>query len=93
VLLPASAWAEVDGTFTNGKGIVQRVRTAVEPPGEARPHRELIALIAKRLGVDVGPTSAKAVFAEMKKSVPDFADASFGREFLPIQLRFAGSRG
>ena len=93
VLLPAASWAEVDGTFTNAKGLVQRVRRAVEPPGEARPHRELIALVAKRLGVDIPNTNAKALFAEMKRSVPEWANASFGREALPIQLRFAGSRG
>ena len=75
------------------RGIVQRVRAAVEPPGEARPHHELIALIAKRLGVDVGVRTAKAIFAEMKGAVPELADASFGREALPIQLRFAASRG
>jgi len=93
VLLPAASWAEVHGTFTNAKGIVQRVRAAVEPPGEARPHHELIALVAKRLGVDVGTPTAKAIFAEMKGAVPEFAHTSFGREALPIQLRFAASRG
>ena len=71
VLLPASSWAEVNGTFTNAKGLVQRVRAAVEPPGEARPHHELVALIAKRLGVDVGTPTPKALFAEMKGAVPD----------------------
>jgi NADH-quinone oxidoreductase subunit G len=93
VLLPASAWAEVNGTFTNAKGIVQRVRAAVEPPGEARPHHELIALVAKRLGVEVGAPTAKALFAEMKNAVPEFAGASFGREAPVVQLRFATSRG
>jgi NADH-quinone oxidoreductase subunit G len=93
VLLPAAAWAEVHGTFTNGKGIVQRIRAAVEPPGEARPHHELIALVAKRLGVDVGAPTPKALFAEMKGAVPEFANTSFGRDALPIQLRFAASRG
>jgi len=97
VLLPAASWAEVHGTFTNAKGLVQRVRAAVEPPGEARPHYELVALIAKRLGVDVsvgaGALTAKALFAEMKGAVPEFASASFEREALPIQLRFAASRG
>ena len=93
VLLPAASWAEVHGTFTNQKGIVQRVRAAVEPPGEARPHHELIALVAKRLGVDIGVRTAKAIFAEMKSAVPEFANTSFGREALPIQLRFAASRG
>jgi NADH-quinone oxidoreductase subunit G len=94
VVLPASSWAEVDGTLTNAKGLVQRIRAAIEPPGEARPHRELIGLIATRLGIDLGRVgSAKAVFNEMKNAVPEFAGASFGREALPIQLRFAASRG
>ncbi|HEX4459945.1 MAG TPA: 2Fe-2S iron-sulfur cluster-binding protein [Polyangia bacterium] len=94
VVLPASSWAEVDGTFTNAKGLVQRIRTAIEPPGEARPHRELIGLIATRLGIELGRVgSAKAVFNEMKNAVPDFAGASFGRDALPVQLRFAASRG
>lgn len=93
VLLPAATWAEVDGTITNVKGRVQRLRAAVEPPGEARSHRELIAMVAKRLGVEIKNPAAKAVFNEMKGAVADFADASFGREAPPIQLRFAGSRG
>jgi NADH-quinone oxidoreductase subunit G len=93
VVLPAAAWAEVDGTFINAKGLVQRVRHAIEAPGDALPHGELIARVAKRLGVDVGKTAPKAVFAELKATLPEFADASFGREAPLIQLRFAGSRG
>jgi NADH-quinone oxidoreductase subunit G len=55
VLLPAAAWAEVHGTVINHKNLLQRLRAAVEPPGEARPHHELIGLIARKLGVDVLP--------------------------------------
>src|SRR5690606_27802724 len=51
VVLPASSWAEVDGSVTNAKGMVQRLRRAVEPPGAARPHHELVGLIAKKLGL------------------------------------------
>jgi NADH-quinone oxidoreductase subunit G len=93
VLLPAASWAEVDGTFTNVKGLVQRVRRAVEPPGEARPHHELSRMIARRLGLALEFPSVKGIFHEMRKSVPEFASADFGREAPPVQLRFAGSRG
>jgi NADH-quinone oxidoreductase subunit G len=93
VVLPAAAWAEVDGTFTNGKGIVQRIRKAVDTPGDALPHLELIARLAKKLGVELGRVTPKAVFGELKASVSEFAEASFGREAPRIQLRFAGSRG
>ena len=37
VVLPAAAsWAETDGTVINSERRVQRVRRAVDPPGEAR---------------------------------------------------------
>jgi NADH-quinone oxidoreductase subunit G len=93
VLLPAAAWAEVHGTYTNAKGLVQRIRQAVEPPGEARAHHALIALLAKKLGVAVEYPSLKALFNEMKGAVPEFASAEYGKEAPILQLRFAGSRG
>jgi NADH-quinone oxidoreductase subunit G len=93
VLLPAAAWAEVDGTFTNAKGLVQRIRRAVEPPGEARPHRELIQLLARKLGIALDYPNVRMLFKEMKQAVPEFASAEYGRELPVVQLRFAGSRG
>src|SRR5262249_14308921 len=36
VTLPAAAWAEVHGTMTNAKGMVQRLNAALPPPGDAR---------------------------------------------------------
>ncbi len=92
VLLPAASWAEVNGTFTNHKQLVQRVRAAVEPPGEARPNHELIGLIAQKLGIKLQP-NARALFAQMLTAVPELAGATFGREAPLVQLRFAGSRG
>ena len=49
VILPGAAWAEKDGTFTNTERRVQRVRRAVEPPGEARPDWSIVAALAERL--------------------------------------------
>ena len=58
VFLPAAAFAEKDGTFTNSERRVQRVRAAVPPPGEARPDwwitAELAKRVARRVGLDVG---------------------------------------
>lgn len=50
VVLPATSWAETDGTFTNTERRVQRVRAAAPPPGEAKPDWWIVAEIAKRLG-------------------------------------------
>jgi NADH-quinone oxidoreductase subunit G len=97
VVLPSAAWAEIDGTFTNRQGLVQRVRRAVEPRGGARPAWELILAIARKLDValDVGPApvTARSIFNRMKAEVPAYAAAEWGRPAPLVQLRFAHSRG
>ena len=50
IVLPAACFAEKEGTFTNTERRVQRVRKAVEPPGEARADWEIICSIALRSG-------------------------------------------
>ena len=50
VILPAAAWSEDDGTFTNSERRVSRVRKVSEPPGEARPDWWIFKEIARRLG-------------------------------------------
>ena len=49
VVLPATTFAEKDGTFTNLEGKVNRVRPALEPYEEARPDWEIFAALG-RLG-------------------------------------------
>ena len=55
VFLPAAAFAEKDGTFTNSERRVQRVRRALPPPGQTRPDwwisAELARRVARRLGL------------------------------------------
>lgn len=51
VVLPAASWAEVDGHFTNTERRIQRVRKAVDPPGEARPDWWIITQLARRMGL------------------------------------------
>ncbi len=49
VLLPGVSWAEKEGTFTNTDRRVQLVRRAIDPVGEARPDRIIIADLARRI--------------------------------------------
>ena len=49
VVLPAVSFAEKDGTFTNTERRVQRVRKAINPPGEAKPDWETVCALAKRI--------------------------------------------
>ncbi len=67
VVLPSAAgWCESDGTVTNSERRVQRVRKALEPPGEAREELWALAEIAKRLGTDWGHPTAEDVWNEVR---------------------------
>ena len=65
VILPASAFPEKTGTFTNTDRRVQLGREAVAPPGDARQDLWIIQQMAKRLGLDWRYDGAADVFAEM----------------------------
>lgn len=93
VALPTASWAETDGTFTNKQGMVQRIRRAIEPAGDSRPAWEIIRELGKRLNAPLAYPTVKVLFKEMTGAVPAFGGASFGRDSLPVLLRFAGSRG
>jgi predicted molibdopterin-dependent oxidoreductase YjgC len=67
VVLPAaSGWCESDGTVTNSERRVQRVRKALEPPGEAREELWVLSEIAKRLGTDWGHPKAEEIWEEVR---------------------------
>ena len=76
-VLPAAEWAEVDGTFTNYRRRVQRVRPAVPPPGEARPGWQLAAGLLRRLGTPLTATSARELFLEVARTVPGYAGLDY----------------
>ena len=79
VVLPAASFAEKEGTFTNTERRVQRVRKAVEPPGQARPDWEIVCELASRMGYAMNYPDAEAVFEEMRKLTPSYAGMTFKR--------------
>ena len=80
VVLPASvAWAESEGTVTSSERRVQRVRPAVPPPGQARHDIDIIADMARRLGVDWGHPSSEELWDEMRSLSPMHAGMSWER--------------
>ena len=75
VVLPASAsWCETEGTVTNSERRVQRVRKALDPPGEARDDIEIICGIAAparaRLGLPVAPRTPGTSCAASRRCTP-----------------------
>ncbi len=74
---PIGAYPEIDGSFTNFKGRVQRLREAFPPPGIAIGGVEAIARLSHAIDGVERPKSADAVFAAMSKDEPSFSGLSF----------------
>lgn len=87
VFLPATPFAEKDGTFTNTDRRIQRVRATLAPRGQARPDWQILCDLANRLESRLGrPNTAKwdyrdtaEIFAEIASVVPDFAGVTYDR--------------
>jgi len=75
VILPASAYAEKLGTFTNTDRRVQVGRPALEMPGEARFDWQILCEIATRMGYPMaydGPEEIFREFADLTDSYRTF---------------------
>ena len=70
VVLPAAAFAEKEGTFTNFEGRVQRVRKAIEPHGDSLPDWEIILQLASGMGYPMPYSSPQQVMDEIEELVP-----------------------
>jgi predicted molibdopterin-dependent oxidoreductase YjgC len=80
VVLPAANSAfESDGTVTNSERRVQRVRKALDPPGQARDDIWIIAQLAKRLGIDWGELTPFDAWEELRTLSPMHAGMSWKR--------------
>lgn len=93
VVLPAASFAEVDGTFTNNDGIVQRVRQSIPPVNSSKSDWMIIAQLAKELGVDFGyEMSTAAIFREIADRIPTYAGLRYPAlkdESKPVQVKHA----
>ena len=80
VILPAAAWSENDGTFTNSERRVNRVRTASTPPGEAKPNWWIFREIARRFGQNWESNSAREIWDnEVSVLAPSMAGIKYDR--------------
>jgi predicted molibdopterin-dependent oxidoreductase YjgC len=71
VVFPASVAAiESEGTVTNSERRVQRVRKALEPPGNAKDDIWILTELARRLGVEWGEVTAGSAWDELRALSP-----------------------
>ena len=79
VVLPASAFPEKTGTFSNTDRRVQLGRKALEMPGEARQDLEIIEDMAQRLGLDWNYSDVSQVYEEMRSVMPSINGITWER--------------
>jgi formate dehydrogenase alpha subunit len=79
VVLPAACYAEKDGTFTNTERRVQRVRKAVEAPGQARADWEIVCDLSHRMGYEMACVSPADIFDEIRTLTPTYAGMTYDR--------------
>ena len=92
VVLPAASFAEVDGTFTNNDGFVQRVRQSIPPVHQAKADWMITAQLATELQMDFGfEMSSSAVFREISERVSAYSGMRYPLlkdETNPVQARY-----
>ncbi len=71
VILPAASAYEKIGTVTNTCGEVQRLRRAIARPG-AKPDLEIFGMLARLMGLELGPATPDAVFRDIAATVPGY---------------------
>ena len=79
VILPASAFPEKTGSFTNTDRLVQIGRQAIDPPGQAKQDLWIIQQMAARLGLDWRYQHVSEVFDEMRRNMPSIGGITWER--------------
>ncbi len=79
VILPASAFAEKLGTYTNTERRVQLNQPALEPPGEVYPDWAVLVELAEWFGFEWDYVGPEEVFDEIASLTPDYSGMSYRR--------------
>ena len=79
VVLPTACYAEKDGTFVNTERRVQRVRKAVDPPGQVWDDWKICCEIATRMGSPMAYENSEQIFEEISRVTPSYAGITYER--------------
>ena len=87
VVLPCLCFAEKDGTFTNTERRVQRIRKALDPPGQARDDWQILCDVAAKIGYPMSYNNASEILDEIASVSPIYGGMSFER-IEPVGLQW-----
>jgi formate dehydrogenase major subunit len=79
VILPASAFLEKEGTFTNAERRIQHVAPAIDPPGAAKTDFEIITMVSRAMGHDMGFETPEDAMREVAALTPHWAGVTYER--------------
>ncbi len=79
VVFPSACFAEKEGTFSNTERRVQRVRKAVEAPGQSKDDWWALCEVATRMGYAMQYPDSQAIFKELATVTPSYAGLSYDR--------------
>jgi len=79
IVFPSACFAEKDGTFTNTERRIQRIRKAVDPPGESRADWEIICDLATRLGYPMEYYNPSDIMDEIATVTPSYGGIHYRR--------------
>jgi formate dehydrogenase alpha subunit len=74
VVLPASSFAEKDGSYTNFEGKINRIRQGITPVGDSRPDWEIIRAIAAKMNSPFSYSRLDDVISEIEEAVPGYEE-------------------
>ncbi len=84
VVLPASSWAEKEGTFINAEGITQKLQKIVAPSGQSMPDWQILRNLSLSMGKEIVFRSIDDVSAGIKNEPEETAAAADKRAFQPV---------
>lgn len=79
VVLPASSFAEKEGTFTNTERRVQRVRQAIKPIGDSKPDWKIICSLSEKMGTPMNYKNSEEIMEEIANLVPSYGGIHYER--------------
>jgi NADH-quinone oxidoreductase subunit G len=78
IILPSATFAEVDGTFTNDKGRVQRLFKAMDPRGVSQPHETIITRLAQAMGHEWPELTPAEIMGQIASEISKYQGLGYG---------------
>ncbi|KAF0144142.1 MAG: NADH-quinone oxidoreductase subunit G [Nitrospirae bacterium] len=88
VVLPASSWAEKDGTFINAEGATQKLKKIVDAPGQSLPDWQILRNLSLSMGREIAVRNIEDISEEIKNTIQE-EPASDKRAFTPVSYAAA----